>query len=365
MAEPSAKLEITPKVIDLGDKVIQMTHVTSAGHGITHPFRPIGLAAILAAIGLVGFEVVTRGAAAFALKSGGSLLLWLGFAAAGIGLFLSLYARRLLVIRTADGARTVVPSSDENASAAVVGRIRDAMEVGGIQAVPERGRGQPVQLGATPIDPSLGARPIADRGLQSTGPSAHVPAQIASQPIFTQPLGGSRRPPEGAVNGHGSYANGVGRSDPDLAGDPTAALGRRALVQQAPQQRLPADFGQQPAAMPTRAGPSAIHADPSQHAAVREPLALPAAHTTAPPTRDDGAHDLHLLMEHVRRADVQHKDALIDLLRVIEEHYRGRASRDDAVAHWRSFADYVMQYLSDVDGMMTHTERFGRHMLAR
>jgi hypothetical protein len=70
-------------------------------------------------------------------------------------------------------------------------------------------------------------------------------------------------------------------------------------------------------------------------------------------------------MEHVRRADVQHKEALLDLLRVVDDHYRGRASREDALAHWRSFADYVVQYLSDVDGLIAHTERFGRHMVGR
>ena len=71
------------------------------------------------------------------------------------------------------------------------------------------------------------------------------------------------------------------------------------------------------------------------------------------------------LMDLVRRADVQHKEALLDLLKVVEDHYRGRASREDAIAHWRSFADYVVQYLGDVDGLIAHSERFGRYMLAR
>ena len=94
-----------------------------------------------------------------------------------------------------------------------------------------------------------------------------------------------------------------------------------------------------------------------------QPMALPAS--ALPTPRDEAAHDLAGLMEHVRRADVQHKEALLEMLKVVEDYYRGRASREDAVAHWRSFADYTVQYLGDVDGLLVLTERFGRHMLLR
>ncbi len=355
MAAPNAKLQITPKVIDLGDKVIQMTHVTSAGHGTTHPLRPAGLLLILTAAGLIGFEAVTRGAAAFVLKGGGSLYLWLGFAAAGVGLFLTLYARRLLIIRTADGARTTLPSGDDTASAAVVSRIRDAMEAAGSPVVGERGRTQPLAIGMAAPDAAHGARNGGERSLPATA----APAQIASPPAYTQPLGGARRPAEAHANGYagpGGYANGTGRADAGLTAETGGIVARRATTQPAAQ-RGPQDLPAMQAggAMPSRSALPSTYTE-----ALAPPAAAPAA-----AQRDDGGLELQALMERVRRADVQHKDALLDLLKVVDEHLRGRASREDAVAHWRSFADYVMQYLADVDGMMAHTERFGRHMLAR
>lgn len=359
MADPNAKLQITPKVIDLGDKVIQLTHVTSAGHGTTHPFRPAGVLLLLTAAGLVGFEAVTRGAAAFAVKSGGSLPLWLGFAAAGIGLFLSLFGRRLLVIRTVDGARTLLPASDDIASAAIVSRIRDAMEAAGAPAVIERARAQPLAIGAAAPDAAIAVRTGGERSLPASAP----PAQIASQPAYAQPLGGARRQAEGHANGYGGnsgYSNGSGTNG---SGEPAAGVAaRRATTQPAATQRGPQELrGHQE--IPAMQAGAALHQRSALPNTYVEPAAVPAA---APaPQRDDGSPELQSLMEHVRHADVQHKDALLDLLRVVDEHFRGRASREDAVAHWRSFADYVMQYLADVDGMMAHTERFGRHMLAR
>jgi hypothetical protein len=108
---------------------------------------------------------------------------------------------------------------------------------------------------------------------------------------------------------------------------------------------------------------------PAQSAQLQQPAVREQASTSvvlsAGAARDEGPHDLASLIEHVQRADLQHKDALIDLLRVVEDFYRGRASREDAVAHWRSFADYVVQYLGDVDGLIAYTERFGRHMVGR
>lgn len=360
MADPSAKLEITPKVIDLGDKVIQLSHVTSAGHGATHPFRPVGFGLLVAAAGLIGFEGLTRGLSAFALKSGGTLSLWFGFAAAGIGLFLILYARRLLVIRTSDGARTILPSSDETASAALVERIRDAMEARGDPAVSERPRNQPLHVGTAPSEATLPNRTPAERALPAATPQSQPQAQIAAQPAYTQPLGVNRRTPDAHhVNGHAgnpAFSIGASRNDAPAASDTATAGGRRPLTHQ---QAL------QPTGGPSaRVAQSAGLNEALQHATGRDALALPSTQPTAPP-RDDGAHDLRLLIEHVRRADVQHKDALLDLLRVVDEYFHGRASREDAVAHWRSFADYVMQYLSNVDGMMSHTERFGRHILIR
>jgi hypothetical protein len=160
---------------------------------------------------------------------------------------------------------------------------------------------------------------------------------------------------EGYTNGHAgrSAFSQAGGADGVPLGDSASQSPRRAAT--GPHQLT------QSAGMAER---RATVSDPFQQPAAREPLSLPAT-MPAGHARDDGQHDLAALMEHVRRADVQHKEALLDLLRVVEDYYRGRATREDAVAHWRSFADYVVQYLSDVDGLIAYTERFGRHMMSR
>lgn len=359
MAETQPKLEITPRVVVLGDKVIQLHHLVSAGRDAVFPLRPVGLALLAIGIALIGSEFGLRGAQAFALSRGGSLALWVGFAATGIGIFLALYARRLLVLRTSDGVRLTVPTDSEESAAAFLARIREAMEAGrdgSAASVPQQLPAQPAAgFGETP---ALAPRSSTPLGLPHAGsqPIVRAGSDQYTGPSQTMPLG---RRLEGYANGHagpqgraGFPSAGLG-NDGAGAGDGGLSAQRRSAGPQASPFQLPGGVAHAATA------PDAGHAP-----ALREPLSLP---STSPPlqARDEGPRDLSLLMEHVRRADVQHKEALLDLLRVVEEHYRGRASREDAMAHWHSFADYVGQYLGDVDGLLAHTERFGRHMLVR
>lgn len=357
MAQSHSKLDITAKVVDLGDRVIQLHHVVSAGRHATHPFRAGGLLLIVVGIGLVAGEAVLHGATAFKLQSGGSLPLWIGFAAAGIGLFLALFARRMLVIRTSDGARIALPTADEDTAAALILRLRQAMEAAGAPATATQPQSAPAML--APPEQALATRAVQPLGLPQhpqhpQQPAARTAAIADATSPHTIPAG---RIADGYVNGH------AGRGFPSQGvpdGVPLREHGSLAqrLGNSPPQQHAPIYGGP-----PERSRPGTAEIG-GQQSIPREALTLPA---TLPPAalRDEGPHDLAALMEHVRRSDVQHKEALLDLLRVVDDFYRGRASRDDAIAHWRSFADYVVQYLSDVDGLIAHTERFGRHMLAR
>lgn len=332
MADDQSRLEITARVIDLGHMVIQLHHVVSAGRHAVHPFRPAGVALMLVGLGLIGSEAFMRGVQAFKLQTGGSLPLWLGFAAIGIGLFLVLYARRILLIRTSDGGRVELPASTEEAAVALVHRLLEAMEMARPTAPTT------VALETTEATAGRGSSPLA----LPQQPMQGVRPQFGEGGIpQTVPLG---RRPDGSVARGGVVAipsEGGTTADGFPGGYRLAGMEQ----QQAVQIGLAAE----------RRGPT----DPVQQTALREAVVLPGSG----PGRHEGAHDLAALMDHVRRADLQHKEALLDLLRVVEDHYRGRASRDDAIAHWRSFADYVVQYLGDVDGLLAHTERFGRHML--
>lgn len=364
MAEHQIRLEITPRVVDLGDRVIQLHHVVSVGRHSVHPLRPAGLVAMVVGLGLIGSEAAMKGAAAFALQAGGSLPLWIGFAALGTSLFLLLYVRRVLSIQTSDGRRAELAASSDEAATDLIQRIRHAMEAAGTTAIAYR-QSVPTSVGAgqgageAAAQPHRSVAPTGKPPQEATGPtlSSHasqVPAEQAG--ARTMPVG---RAGAGYANGHAG-GKGLGGSATSPEGALIADQALQAYRRAGGSAASPKQHEQQAAAPERRlAGP-----ETTVPAMGGDPLSLPASLPTGF-ARDDGAQDLHALMEHVRRADVQHKEALLDLLRVVEDHYRGRASREDALAHWRSFADYVVQYLGDVDGLIAHTERFGRHMLGR
>ena len=351
MAEFQSKLEITAKVVDLGDRVIQLHHIVSAGVHARHPFRLLGLLLIAAGAGLIASEWFMNGTAAFKLQSGGSLPLWIGFCAAGIGLFLSLYARRNLLIRTTDGVRIVLPANDDETATALIRQLRHAMESAGPPALYNQAQGAPQTLGA-PEHAAVTQKAGATLGLPQHPQQALVRTPLHGEAGASMTVAG--RHTEGYANGHagrGAFQQTSGADGLPLGEAPSH------------NNRRPAQ-GQHLAVHGALAERRAVTSDPFQQPAAREPLALPATLPVSQ-SRDDGQQDLSALMDHVRRADVQHKEALLDLLRVVDDYYRGRATREDAVAHWRSFADYVVQYLNEVDGLIGYTERFGRHMLSR
>lgn len=365
MAEHNVKLEITARVVDLGDRVIQLQHVVSVGHHSVHPLRPAGLIFLAIGLALIVKEVATYGLQAFALQAGGSLPLWIGFGALGISLFFLFYVRRVLSIQTSDGRRVELSAASNEAAVDLIQRVRHAMEAAG-GAVTYR-----QALPAAAVGPTGAEATAVQRTAQPAGQPPHDVAAMGSTPHappFTGEPAGTRTMPAGR---HGvGYANGHAAAPgaPGAGGTPVSIPESGSIADQAVQAYRRAGTGATaPAKQREQTGaPERRLAGPESAglSAGTEPLGLPAS---LPPgyVRDDGAQDLNALMEHVRRADVQHKEALLDLLRVVEDHYRGRASREDAIAHWRSFADYVVQYLGDVDGLIAHTERFGRHMLGR
>lgn len=378
MADEKDGLTVTERVIDTGREVVALAHVTSAGYDTRHPLRPAGLGLIVAAIALCAVEIVQNGTANFAIKASGSPVLWGAFALAGIGIFMAVYARRQLVVRTVDGTRTVLQATSEQAAAAIVARIRE-----GIEGLAYPAHAADTRLAHQPPreTPAIAAPPA--ESADHTGGAIHHPGGLTP---FTPPQHSAPnkdlRPatqrsieeaaanyrPEGYVNGHGG-----GHSHDDHAPEIGTPITRRPFGDYVPPRSqgirgLSGQPGVPPFTASRAAQQEAREARPDTG---REPLAIP---QTAPrqlpqfdeaPIADDPAADLHALIEHVRRADVQHKEALLDLLRVVDEHYRGRASREDAIAHWRSFSDYVAQYLGGIDGLVPLADQFARHMQPR
>jgi hypothetical protein len=369
MAEHPGDPEITSRIVNLGDRVIQLRHVVSVGRSVVHPLRPLGAVLAVLGVGLIGGEIAGRDAGASMVQAAASLSLWIGLVAAGVGLYLVFHGRRSLALHTSDGRRVELKAANEEAERALIQRIRYVMEAGSFG-----GSEGPVEQRAAA--PAYGAGKTAMPSTARAGAPSGMPSHEA--PSSAPPMGGaqgmgdamgSRTMPAGRaatayVNGQaGEGAFGPGGQFPMQPGSETGSLAEHAVQAY---RRAGAGGGTLPPHQERTGGAERRPAADAGSAlgAGREPLALPATFPTAL-AQGDGAQDLHALMEHVRGADVQHKEALLDLLRVVEDYYRGRGSREDAVAHWRSFADYVVQYLGDVDGLIAHTERFGRHMLGR
>lgn len=80
----------------------------------------------------------------------------------------------------------------------------------------------------------------------------------------------------------------------------------------------------------------------------------------AGPSRLD---DIARLVAAVQSGDVPHKETLLTLLAVVEDYVKGGPTpREDAVAYWKSFSDYVFQYLSRLEPIPTLTRSTGRSL---
>lgn len=321
-------LEITPKVIDLGSTVVQLSHVTRAGIWVQHPLRPAGAAFLLLAAGLFGHEFFLNGGK-LTISATGSVSLWAACGAAALGIFMLAYARRSLLIATSDGGRLLLPAGDTQFATAFTQCVRDAIAAG-----PNAATRYEIDIPARSITPML------------IEVAAHAPLGI---------------PSEIEHNGAAGRTHSVG-AGPVLA--PTAAAqhgtnGTRSHAPLgAPVITRPAEQ-QQPARAASSNGATAYPTGRPNDLASR--LAATPQSSSRPSARGEGLRDLAALMSFVSRSEIQHKKALLDLLHVVEDHEKGGAvTREEAEAHWRSFSDYVQQYLSNVDQLPDLTRRAGR-----
>lgn len=355
MADTAHRFEITPKVIDFGNRVVALGHVTSAGFGNGHPFRLLGIVLVLAALGLVGNEVMS-GKALTAIRSGGSRMLWIACIAAGFGIFAIVLPRRQLVIALSDGAKIRFSGGRSEFLGDVVRHLRAAIE-----ADQTKHPRIVVDLAAGTIEmaDAPAAAPPTDR--HSTVPAAHAPGHathvapghmVAATPGRMVALPHERTAP--AERTQPPYRNGHANAN----GSGPAHAAAEALIARpfgaTPGAPLPQHYGYAPQQTYGMPGPGSS-SGPAAVGAGYGPAAYPGSASQHP------AHDLDAVMQIIHRSDLQHKAALLELLRVAEDHLRGGATRrDDAVAHWRSFADYVHQYLTGIDGLVTATDRAGR-----
>lgn len=380
MASQFKRLEITPDLLDLGTAVVRLDKIASVGRAEQRPLRLLGIGLILIAVLLVGFEVVFN-LAAFSLKTKGSLKIWAACGAAGVGVFCVVYARRCLAITLVGGSRIMLRIASLSFADELLDALRRALSLkpgATFHVIADL-----TQEKLTETEPEHVGAPRFEAGHPGHLAPSNLPHQRAA-------LGGSPGMP-GPASGPAPMSGAGGAWIPPQhgVGEPPRpavhaefhphALGRPGLGG-------PSSNGNVAAAgagMPARQGPTG----PAAHAAGgRGPMPIngaypgPAsAHAPMPanqqptfaappgmggrPHAPAGNRDLAQLIDFILRSEIQHKDTLLELLRVVEDHEMGgRTSREDALAHWKSFSDYVIQYLTGVDGLPALTAQTARSL---
>lgn len=378
MAVQYKRLEITPELLDFGSTIVRVGQIASFGRVQHRPLRLVGVPLILISCLLLGYEAVFN-MQAFSLSKG-STGLWAACGALAIGLFCLVYAQCCLAIILASGSRVMLRVGSQGFTDRLIYELRRAMT-----AAP----GSHLHIVVDLDEEEFAAGATDDAGQQRVEAHVHPGFPHGSQPPHHQAPGGPIGAPHGptpvlhgppgqlgpaaAVNGtpsqwgiNGAHPGPAGsHALPMPAGQPRAAHGppSGAPLNGA----MPAQTPVQPNWQPHQVTPSraplpanGAHA-PHDGGPALGSLAVAVSRVMPPPGRD-----LANLIEFVARSDIQHRDTLIELLKVVEDHEKGgRTSREDARAHWQSFADYVGKYLGNVEGLPQLTERAGSSLGGR
>ncbi len=306
MPNAPARLEITPRIIDLGDRVIQLNNVASASIGSVHPLRGAARFAlivfgVLALAELLRFQLWSTGKDAPLFSA--IAVLALASLVVAIGLFL--YRKRLLVVSTTDSQSTWIRSADADFLRLVLEAIRTAM---------------------TSTDP--GFRAHVDLVAMTISGAAPV-SEAAAGPMLRAETGG--------VDG---------------------------WADQGPEPSLPPSMngaGHGGTAPPSLDTPNAILAEPPRNPSFAEAMLREARSpdvTATPAARSNGRAELEDVILLIDRAALPHKAELGALLEPVRDHLTGgRTRRSDAMHNWQLFHDYAGKYLTDVSGLADSCRR--------
>ncbi|MFM9938489.1 MAG: DUF6232 family protein [Hyphomicrobiaceae bacterium] len=394
MASYFKRLDITPDLLDLGTMVVRLNQITSVGRAERRPLRWLGVVLMVVAVLLIGFEAIFN-LMAFSLKTKGSVKIWAACGAAGIGLFSLVYAQRCLAITLTGGNRIMLRVSGQAFSDQLLDELRRAMRAkpgAGYHVVadlvaekiteqhddeasvpalalphlsgPGHDRGMP---GSQPLRASNGSGANgAPYGMPpgANGAIAYADPAVVAYPEFLPHIGG-RMPPGASAGANGAMAPAGHGPAPHYGGPPRSAA-------------MPMPYGAPPSGSQSR-GQFPVNGaapGPREHMVAMPPtFAAPAVGPGigpgsangmgAPrPAMPSGNRELAQLIDFIVRSEIQHKDALLELLRVVEDHeLGGRTSRDEALAHWQSFSEYVVQYLAGVDGLPLLTAQAARSLI--
>ncbi len=359
MAESVTTFEINRDIIDFGDRIVAVRQIASAGCRRSHPVRLAGLGLMVFALAGLAYEAAMNDGMA-ALRTGGSTKLWLAFVLAGIAVFAIVYQRRALVIALADGSKIRLQGGTNDFQERVVACIGDAM------------KSSPDETFRVVVD--LRAQTIGNFGLAGHEAASHPTAAPRSPPSQTS-AHTNTQPQARTIDG--ADVSPTTRLRPHYPGQqypaqfPASGESANGLAHEPIKTRSPMPVPGTVSGWPTHTAIVPTDAAPVTHGAhsvgVSGPITPTDPHPALRPQRDasNPLRDMDTLIDFVRRSDIQHKSALLELLAVAQDYLQGGATvRDDAIAHWQSFSGYVHQYLVTVDGLLLLTERAGRPFAA-
>jgi hypothetical protein len=349
----SGKLEITPRIIDFGDRIIQLSQVSSIVVDFVYPWR--GAAFVAFVVALVAFTPGNPVAELFwlmGLPSGALAIL-----AALIGLYLLYLRDEFLLITTSDGRRLQI-SAKRDLLLAILDRVRDAMlfEPGRDVRYIVNLNAEKIEIGTlldqrtASVVKSPGATAVAGdvggMGGFSNGAAPPGRANGAGRPVDVRvqqsPNGATAFHMDGGTTG-GGPPRGAGRNGPDngaaSSAQPTFAASQMGAT--APSNIRTASVTGSP-------GGIAVAGD-ANHARMSTSVEVVAA------------SEISALVDLITRQEIAHKAELVKLLQTVQSHlHAGPHQRAEAERGWRAFSDYAGRYLGHLDGVLSVVERIGR-----
>ncbi len=369
MEERYSKLEITPKLIDFGSRVVQMKLVASAGIGTVYPLRFLFWPALL-----VGVAVLAGGWASYGVeynpftrqretRGGGTILT--GVVLLFLALFFWVYNKRLVVISLAGTDRIVLEEAKVQFLETIVDRIREAMtapadapmhytvniSAGTIQAGSIVDMSQSVDNSSTTVSNSAGVM-IGSPGAVAVGGSA-------SGPIAAQAIGNgwsvAAAPAPDSAPGAGGRPGGMAFVSPHShpapavpAGGP-AGTGGHGLQDTAAALSTLVRGGLKPgSATIVQAAPGGVAMGGS---AIDSEIV----------TQASVGQDLTHMMMLIERSRIADQDQILEYLRLMQRLASAAPTpTSEARKAWMTFFDYAGKALTGVDGFMTLAERVHR-----
>jgi hypothetical protein len=361
-------VQITPRVIDFKDYIIQMGQVASVRIDGVKPYLMAGVLSIIMGI----FLLMTAGRQ----YDGPTQFLMAIFGVFFLigGAILLNFTREFLLIATSDGRRLQIQAKRKFLEA-MLDRIRDAMTF-----EPDRDIRYSFNLNAETIEIGTLLDQSSASNINSPGASA-VAGDVGGK---TAGKSSARTSANGYANGAGyadgsGYANGSGYTngaDSGAAPGPANVHMSRSGANGADghgRTTYTFDFGGASSSTPPTGGRGAERGTTDGRSGgqrtasnVNAPGGIAVAGDISNARLSTSvemvaAAEIGQLIALIERRDVAHKADLMRLLDAVNRHLAaGPKGRAEAQSTWRSFADYAVKYLGHIDGVLGMVERIGR-----